>query len=73
MGKTEDFFYASDEELLSISKRFIRQNKEAYEELAKRVNPHEDMSNTAKSLFGILPKNADIEESRTEMLRKWTY
>lgn len=70
MGKTEDIFYASDEELLSISKRFIRQNKEAYEELAKRVNPHEDMEDTAKSLFGIIPKDADIKESRAERLSK---
>lgn len=46
MGKTEDIIYASDKELLSISKRFIRQNKEAYEELEKRANPHEDMADT---------------------------
>ena len=70
MGKTEDIIYASDEDILSISKRFIRQNKEAYEELAKRANPHEDMADTAKSLFGIIPQNADIEESRVERLGK---
>lgn len=70
MGKTEDIIYASDQELLSISKRFIRQNKEAYEELAKQANPHEDMADTAKSLSGIIPKDADIEESRTERLSK---
>lgn len=70
MDKTEDIIYASDEELLGISKRFIKQNKEAYEELAKRVNSHENMADTAKSLFGIIPKDADIKESRAERLSK---
>lgn len=70
MCKKEDNTIASDEDILNISKRFIRQNKEAYEELAKRVNPHKDMVDTAKSLFGILPEDADIEESRAERMHK---
>ena len=39
MCKTEDNTFASDENILSISKRLIRQNKEAYEVLANQVNP----------------------------------
>ncbi len=31
--------------------------------VAKLVNPHQNRVDTAKSLFGILPKDADIEES----------
>lgn len=38
--------------------------------VAKLVNPHYDRIDTAKSLFGILPKEADIEESRAERLSK---
>lgn len=37
--------------------------------VAKLVNPHQNRVETAKSLFGILPPNADIEESRAERLR----
>lgn len=38
--------------------------------VAKLVNPHQNRVDTAKSLFGILPKDADIEESRAERLSK---
>ena len=36
--------------------------------IAKLTNPYQDRVETAKSLFGILPKNADIEESKRERL-----
>ena len=38
--------------------------------VAKLVNPHQNRVDTAKSLFGILPKDADIEEVRAERLSK---
>ena len=38
--------------------------------VAKLVNPDQNRIDTAKSLFGILPKDADIEESRAERLNK---
>lgn len=59
MCKAEDDTFASDEDVLRISKRLIRQNKEAYEVLAKQVNPHR--VDTAKSLFGILPEDAETK------------
>lgn len=70
MCKAEDHTFASDEDILRISKRLIRQNEEAYEVFAKQVNPHQNRVDTAKSLFGILPEDADIEESRAERLNK---
>lgn len=36
--------------------------------VAKLTNPYQDREETAKSLFGILPKDADIEESKKERL-----
>ena len=69
MCKVEDDTFASDEDVLRISKRLIRQNKDAYEVLAKQVNPHQNRVDTAKSLFGILPEDADVEESRAERLK----
>lgn len=36
--------------------------------VAKLTNPYQDRVETAKSLFGILPKDADIEESKKERL-----
>ena len=36
--------------------------------IAKLTNPYQDRVATAKSLFGILPKDADIEESKRERL-----
>ncbi len=42
MCKAEDDILASDEDVLRISKRLIGQNKEAYEVLAKQVNPHQN-------------------------------
>lgn len=36
--------------------------------IAKLTNPHQDRVETAKSLFGILPKDADMEEARAERL-----
>ena len=61
MCKAEDDTFASDEDVLRISKRLIRQNKEAYEVLVKKVNPHQNRVDTAKSLFGILLEDAEIK------------
>lgn len=36
--------------------------------VAKLTNPHQDRVDIAKSLFGILPKNADLEEAKAERL-----
>lgn len=36
--------------------------------VAKLVNPHQNRVETAKSLFGILPKDADIDKTRAERL-----
>ena len=36
--------------------------------VAKLVNPHQNRVETAKSLFGILPKDADIDGARAERL-----
>lgn len=36
--------------------------------VAKLTNPYQDRVETAKSLFGILPEDADIEESKKERL-----
>lgn len=36
--------------------------------VAKLVNPHQNRVETAKSLFGILPKDADIDATRAERL-----
>lgn len=36
--------------------------------VAKLTNPHQDRVDTAKSLFGILPVDADIEAARAERL-----
>ena len=36
--------------------------------IAKLTNPYQDKVNTAKSLFGILPKDADMEKAREERL-----
>lgn len=36
--------------------------------VAKLTNPYQDRVETAKSLFGILPKDADIEGSKRERL-----
>lgn len=36
--------------------------------VAKLTNPYQDAVETAKSLFGILPVNADIKEAKTERL-----
>ena len=61
MCKAEDDTFASDEDILNISKRLSRQNKEAYEVLAKQVNPHQNRVDTAKSLFGILLEDAETK------------
>lgn len=61
MCKAEDDTFASDEDVLRISKRLTRQNKEVYEVLAKQVNPHQNRVDTAKSLFGILPEDAETK------------
>ena len=36
--------------------------------IAKLTNPYQDRVETAKSLFGILPKDASLEESKSERL-----
>ncbi len=36
--------------------------------IAKLTNPYQDRVETAKSLFGILPREADMEEARAERL-----
>ena len=36
--------------------------------IAKLTNPYQDKVNTANSLFGILPEDADIEKAREERL-----
>ena len=36
--------------------------------VAKLTNPYQDRVETAKSLFGILPKEADLEEAKAERL-----
>ena len=36
--------------------------------VAKLTSPYQDRVHIAKSLFGILPENADIEESKKERL-----
>lgn len=38
--------------------------------IAKLTNPYMDRIQTAKFLFGILPKDADIEETKNERLGK---
>ncbi len=38
--------------------------------VAKLVNPYQNRVDTARSLFGILPKDADIEKSRAGRLNK---
>lgn len=36
--------------------------------IAKLTNPHQDRVEVAKSLFGILPKDADLDRTRAERL-----
>lgn len=36
--------------------------------IAKLTNPYQNRVDAAKSLFGILPKNADIGDARSERL-----
>ena len=36
--------------------------------VAKLTNPHQNRAETAKALFGILPKDADIDAARDERL-----
>lgn len=36
--------------------------------VAKLTNPYQDRVKTAKSLFGILPQDADVEAARAERL-----
>lgn len=38
--------------------------------IAKLTNPYQDRVEIAKSLFGILPKEANLEEAREERLGK---
>ena len=61
MCKTENNNFASDENILSISRRLIRQNKDTYEVLANQVNPRHDQVDMAKSLFEISPKDAEVD------------
>lgn len=36
--------------------------------IAKLTNPYQDRTETAKSLFGILPKSANLDEAKEERL-----
>lgn len=36
--------------------------------IAKLTNPHQDRVEVAKSLFGILPKEADLDRAKAERL-----
>ena len=36
--------------------------------VAKLTNPHQNRVNTAKSLFGILPEDASLEDAKAERL-----
>lgn len=36
--------------------------------VAKLTNPHQDRVDTAKSLFGVLPEDADLQEAKEERL-----
>lgn len=36
--------------------------------VAKLTNPHQDRVDTAKSLFGVLSEDADLQESKEERL-----
>jgi hypothetical protein len=38
--------------------------------IAKLINTNEDKVATAKSLFGILPSDATLEQAREEMLKR---
>ena len=38
--------------------------------MAKLTNPHQDRVEVAKSLFGILPKDADLNEAKEEDVYK---
>jgi antitoxin (DNA-binding transcriptional repressor) of toxin-antitoxin stability system len=52
--------------LLSVKEDiFITKNGKT---IAKLTNPHQNRVNTAKSLFGILPEDADLDNSREERL-----
>ena len=62
MCKTEDDTFASDEDILNISKRLTRQNKEVYEVLAKQVNPHQNRVDTAKSLPEDAETKTDVKD-----------
>lgn len=39
--------------------------------VAKLTNPHQDRVDIAKSLFGILPKDANLKETRAERLGEY--
>ena len=62
MCKTEDDTFASDEDILNISKRLTRQNKEAYEVLAKQVNPYHNRVDTTKSLPEDAETKTDVKD-----------
>lgn len=36
--------------------------------VAKLVNPHQNRVETAKALFGVLPKDADVDRAKVERL-----
>ena len=38
--------------------------------IAKLTNPHQNRVNTAKSLFGILPEDASLEDAKAERLNR---
>ena len=58
--------YESVEDIVSATEDiFITKNGKI---IAKLTNPYQDRVETAKSLFGILPKDASLEEAKTERL-----
>lgn len=60
--KAEDDTFASDEDILNISKRLTTQNKEAYEVLAKQVNLHQNRVDTEKSLPEDAETKTDVKD-----------
>lgn len=68
MSVTETELKNDPEKYLALSATedvFITRNHRV---IAKLTNPNQDRIQIAKSLFGILPADADLEESKRERL-----
>lgn len=68
MSVTETELKNDPEKYLALSATedvFITRNDRV---IAKLTNPNQDRIQIAKSLFGILPADADLEESKRERL-----